>query len=365
MSQDKNNLPAEITVNLPTEPYQVLDQSGNLVVDHAPLDDATVLKGLRAILLGRRFDELCIKLQRRGLMVTFAPGIGQEACTVGTVLAMDSTRDWFVPQYREAAGQLLHGQPLVNAFLWHMGSPIGFVITPGLKMLPPQAGVAGHIGHAVGLAWGLMLQGKTDVVTAHFGDGATSQGDFYEPLNLSGVMKAPAILFCQNNNWAISVPRQSQTASPTLAQKAVAAGIPGIHVDGNDLMAVYQVTKAAVDRARRGDGPTLIEGVTYRLGIHTTADDSSRYEPEELREMWKDKDPVIRLQLYLEQRGCWTEEIGEKMESEISTELDQAWAEAQKFPDATAAESLTHVFAEMTPRLQQQYDELKGESDND
>jgi pyruvate dehydrogenase E1 component alpha subunit len=206
------------------------------------------------------------------------------------------------------------------------------------------------------------LQGKTDVVIAHFGEGATSQGDFYEPMNLAGVVKAPAILFCQNNNWAISTPRNMQSAATTLAQKAVAAGIPGIYVDGNDMLAVYEITRQAIERARSGDGPTLIEGLTYRLGIHTTADDSSRYEPAELREQWRDKDPILRLQRYLERRGRWNADIGQGMEAEIKAQLDAAWDEAQRQPLSTVDESLTHVFAQMTPRLREQYETLKGES---
>lgn len=351
-----------IVAELPAAPFQILDQAGNLRGEQSPLTDEETLAGLRAILLGRRFDELCINLQRRGLMITFAPGIGQEACSVGSVMALDRRRDWFAPQYREAAGQFWHGLSLVQGFLWHMGSPLGFHIPAGSGMLPFQAGVAGQISHAVGLGWGFKLQGKPNVVVVHFGEGATSQGDFYEPLNLAGVMQAPAIFFCQNNNWAISTPREIQTAAPTIAQKAAAAGIPGIQVDGNDLMAVYEVTRQAVERARNGQGPTLIEGVTYRLGIHTTADDSARYEPPELREQWRDKDPVLRLQRYLERRGRWNAGIGQAMEAEIKAELEAAWAEAQTYPPSRVEESLTHMFAEMTPRLQAQYEELKGEA---
>ena len=354
--------PYTFTMDTPPEPFRLLDQAGNLLVDTSPLSDEETLRGLRAILLGRRFDELCINLQRRGLMVTFAPGIGQEACTVGSVMALDSRRDWFVPQYREAAGQLLHGSPLVQNFLWHMGSPLGFHVPEGVRIMPFQAGVAGQISHAVGLAWGAKLQSKTDVAVVHFGEGATSQGDFYEPMNLAGVVKAPVIFFCQNNNWAISTPRQLQTAAQTIAQKAIAAGIPGIQVDGNDLLAVYEVTRQAVERARNGDGPTLIEGVTYRLGIHTTADDSSRYEPAEFKEQWRDRDPVLRLQRYLERRGKWNEAIGQAMEGDIKTQLDVAWEEAQHVPASLVEESLTHMFAEMTPRLRRQYDDLKGSS---
>jgi pyruvate dehydrogenase E1 component alpha subunit len=327
-------------------PYQVLDPEGHLVADEAPLSDDEAIAGLRAMLLGRRFDEHCIKLQRRGLMVTFAPGIGQEACSVGSVMAMDSERDWFVPQYREAAGVLLHGYPLVRGYLWHMGSPLGFDILDGLHKLPFQAAVAGQIPHAVGLGWGLKLQGKDDVVVVHFGDGASSHGDFYEPANFAGVTKAPVVFFCQNNHWAISTPATIQTAAHTKAQKAVAFGFPGVLVDGNDLFAVYEVTRDAVARARQGDGPTLIEGLTYRLGIHTTADAGTRFEPRELRESWEPKDPLIRVRKYLERKGKWSEEVEREMEEEIEAQLEEAWAEAQTVPKPTLEESVEHMFAQ-------------------
>ncbi len=346
----------------PGSMVQMLDAAGNLLVDAPPLSDDELLGGLRAMLLGRRFDELCIQLQRRGLMVTLAPGIGQEACSVGPSMALDRTRDWFVPQYREAAGQFHHGLPLVQGFLWHMGSPLGFYIPEGLCMLPFQAAVAGQVPHAVGLGWGFKLRGLTNVVVVHFGDGATSQGDFHEAANLAGAVRAPVIFVCQNNQWAISTPRRSQTAAETIAQKATAYGFPGVQVDGNDLMAVYEITRRAVARARAGEGPTLIEAVTYRLGIHTTADDASRYEPAELKEQWKDKDPILRLQRYLEARGRWNGATGSAMEREIKAQLDAAWKEAQAIPPARIEESLTHVFATMPPRLQAQQRALRGDA---
>jgi pyruvate dehydrogenase E1 component alpha subunit len=306
------------------------------------------------MVLGRRFDERCVNLQRRGLMVTLAPGIGQEACSVGSVMALDPARDWFVPQYREAAGQLLHGLPLKQAFLWHMGSPLGFYIGNGLRMLPFQAAVAGQIPHAVGLAWGLALQKQRAVVVVHFGEGATSQGDFHEAANLAGVMKAPVVFFCQNNYWAISTASGLQTAAPTFAQKAIAYGFPGIQVDGNDLFAVYAATREAVERARDGGGPTMIEALTYRLGMHTTADDGSRCEPPGMRDQWRPKDPLIRLQRFLQHRAVWTDAAGEQMEHEVGAELDEAWRLAQAEPPPRLEDSLGHVFAEMTPRLRDQ-----------
>ena len=349
---------APVTVHLGS-PAQLLDPAGNLVGGAAPLSDDETLTGLRAILLGRRFDELCILLQRRGLMVTLAPGIGQEACSVGSALALDRTRDWFVPQYREAAGQLYYGLPLAQAFLWHMGSPLGFHIPADVRMLPFQAAVAGQIPHAVGLAWGYKLQGLSNVTVVHFGDGATSQGDFHEAANLAGVTQAPVVFVCQNNQWAISTARGRQTAAPTLAQKAVAYGFPGVQIDGNDLFAVYEATRRAVARARAGEGPTLIEAVTYRLGIHTTADDGSRYEPAELRAEWKDRDPLLRLKRYLERKGRLTAETDAAMEQQVKQELDDAWKIAQSAPPPRIEESLEHVFQEMVPRLQEQRREFE------
>jgi pyruvate dehydrogenase E1 component alpha subunit len=355
LSERVFSIPAE---GLPP-PLQILDPEGNLRGGEPPLSDEQTELALRAMLLGRRFDERCIQLQRRGLMVTLAPGIGQEACSVGSVLALEPGRDWFVPQYREVAGQFLHGLPLVQGFLWHMGSAVGFKISPGMCMLPFQAAVSGQIPHAVGLAWGFQIQNKSSVVVVHFGDGGTSQGDFHEAANLAGVVRAPVIFFCQNNHWGISTPRELQSASATLAQKAIAYGFPGVQVDGNDLFAVYLASRQAVERARRGEGSTLIEGVTYRLGIHTTADDGTRCEPPGLREQWKPKDPLLRLQRYLERRGRWSAEKQAVLEQEVEERLDAAWAEAQAYPHPPASESLKHVFREMTPRLAAQHRELR------
>jgi pyruvate dehydrogenase E1 component alpha subunit len=239
---------------------------------------------------------------------------------------------------------------------------MGFHIPDGLKMLPFQAAIAGQIPHAVGLAWGLKLRNRTDVVVVHFGDGGTSQGDFHEALNLAGVVRAPVLFVCQNNQWAISTPRAKQTASDTIAQKAEAYGFPGVQVDGNDLMAMYEASRQAVARARAGGGPTLIEAVTYRLGIHTTADDASRYEPAELKDEWKDKDPILRVQRYLESRGTWSASIGDAMERDIKEQLDAAWKEAQALPPARPEDSVAHVFATMTPRLRAQQAAMKGDS---
>ena len=337
-----------------------LDQDGELLEDQ-PMNDELALAGYRAMLLGRRFDERCVSLQRQGRMVTLAPGIGQEAATVGAAMALDPKTDWFVPQYREPAGQLWHGYPLKYAFLWHVGHPIAFQVPADLKMLPFQAAIAGQLPQAVGLAWGLRLKRDPGVVLAVFGDGGTSQGDFHEAANLAGVMKAPIIFLCQNNGWAISTTVEQQTASETLAQKAVAYGFPGIQCDGNDLFAVYATVRKAVERARRGEGPTLVEAMTYRLGLHTTADDPSRYEPRERHDMWVDRDPLRRMQLHLVARKVIDRADLERIENEVKEELRVAWDDAQKEPAPDPSYYFGQVYATRSARLNGQLNRFEDD----
>jgi len=327
-----------------------LDQDGELLEDQ-PMSDEMALDGYRVMLRGRRFDERCVSLQRQGRMVTLAPGIGQEAATVGAAMALNQKTDWFVPQYRELAGQLWHGYPLRLAFLWHVGHPIAFQMPAGLNMLPFQAAIAGQLPQAVGLAWGLKMKHDPGVVLAIFGDGGTSQGDFHEAANLAGVMKAPVILLCQNNGWAISTTIQQQTASETLAQKAIAYGFPGVQCDGNDLFAVYATVRDAVRRARDGEGPTLVEALTYRLGLHTTADDPTRYEPREMHDAWVDRDPLRRMQLHLMSRGVVDRPALDRIEEEVKEELRVAWDEAQQEPAPDPRFYFAQVDGEPSERL--------------
>jgi pyruvate dehydrogenase E1 component alpha subunit len=354
-----SNLDGVRSVKMPAM-VRYLDQDGELL-EEQPMSDQLALEGYRAMLLGRRFDERCVSLQRQGRMVTLAPGIGQEAATVGAAMALDPTTDWFVPQYREPAGQLCFGYPLKYAFLWHVGHPIAFQVPEDLKMLPFQAAIAGQLPQAAGLAWGLRLKGDQGVVLAVFGDGGTSQGDFHEALNLAGVMKAPIVFLCQNNGWAISTTVERQTASQTLAQKAVAYGFPGMQCDGNDLFAVYATVREAVARARRGEGPTLVEAVTYRLGLHTTADDPTRYEPREMHDLWVDRDPLRRMELYLVARGVIDHPGLERLEEEVKDQLRVAWDEAQKEPAPDPSYYFGRVYATPSPRLSGQLRRYEGE----
>jgi pyruvate dehydrogenase E1 component alpha subunit len=252
------------------------------------------------------------------------------------------------------------GIPLKTFLLYWMGNELGSKVPEGINVMPVSIPVGSHIPHGVGVAWASKLGGDKVVAVIYFGDGATSKGDFHEALNFAGVFKAPAVFFCQNNQFAISVPRSVQTASETIAQKAVAYGIDGIQVDGNDLLGVYAVTKEAVEKARSGGGATLIEGVTYRFGPHTTADDPTKYRKEEEIEPWKPLDPLVRLRLYLKGKGIWNEDVEKRMTDEALKEIDEAVKGAEAVPAPEMEEMFRYVFAQSTPPLTEQMEYLKS-----
>ena len=252
------------------------------------------------------------------------------------------------------------GISLKAVFLYWMGNEEGSRAPEGINVLPVSVPVGTHPLHAVGVGWAGKLKGDKIVTVAYFGDGATSKGDFHEAMNFAGVFKAPTIFFCQNNQFAISVPRKIQTASQTIAQKAIAYGMDGIQVDGNDLFAVFEATKEAVEKARSGGGPALIEGVTYRFGPHTTADDPTKYRKDQEIEPWKPLDPIVRLRLYLKEKGLWSEEVEQRLTEEAQKEIDQVVKDAEAVPVPTVEEIFKYVYAEMTPQLKEQLEYLKS-----
>jgi pyruvate dehydrogenase E1 component alpha subunit len=263
------------------EYLSILDSDGKLDTSLEPEIPAADLKRLyRGMLIGRRLDERMIRLQRQGRIGTFAPIKGQEASQVGAVSTLRPT-DWVVPSFRETAAMLWRGWPLEKPLMPYAGFLEGGQPEPGQNDLPVTIPVATQLPHAVGLAYAAQYRGDDAVVMAFCGDGATSEGDFHEALNFAGVWHVPVVFLVQNNQWAISVPLKKQTHSKTIAQKALAYGLPGLQVDGNDVLAVYSACQEAVARARAGDGPTLVECVTYRLGVHTTADDPTKYRSTE------------------------------------------------------------------------------------
>jgi pyruvate dehydrogenase E1 component alpha subunit len=340
--------------------FQILKPDGTLQPGlRPPIDDKETLALYQKMVFIRLADQRGLLLQRQGRFGTYAPIWGQEACQIGSAYVLQKG-DWVFPAFREIGATLMMGIPLKDFMLYWMGNEMGSRAPEGINMMPVSIPVGTHIPQAVGTAWAAKLKGDKIVAVAYFGDGATSKGDFHEAMNLAGVFKTPTIFFCQNNQFAISVPRSRQTASKTIAQKAIAYGFDGIQVDGNDLFAVIAATKEAVNKARAGGGPTLIEGVTFRFGPHTTADDPTKYRTEKEIAPWKPLDPLVRLKFYLKGKGLWTEEVEQRMTEEAQKEIDQAVKDAEAVPAPAPDEIFMSVFAEMTPQLKEQLEYLKS-----
>src|SRR5881409_1776360 len=336
------------------EYLSILDSDANLDAALEPEIAPDVLKQMyRAMLLGRRLDERMVRLQRQGRIGTFAPIKGQEASQIGSVAVLRPT-DWMVPSFRETAAMIWRGWPIEKLLLFFAGHLEGGQPAPDQRDLPITIPVSTQLPHAVGLAYAAQYRDDDVVVMAYFGDGATSEGDFHEALNFAGVWHVPVVFVCQNNQWAISVPLKKQTNSKTIAQKALGYGLPGIQVDGNDVLAVYAASREAVERARAGEGPTLIECVTYRLGVHTTADDPTKYRTDEEVKAWEQKDPLTRFRAYLEKKNLLEPGLEEQIDEEIARGVERF--EAMPPPDPLTV--FDHVYAEMPPHLRAQRDDL-------
>lgn len=338
------------------EHLSILDSDCQLDKELEPQLDEVILSRLYLyMLLARRFDEFEVKLQRQGRIGTFAPSRGQEAAQLGAVAALRDD-DWVVPSFREMPAALWRGAKMEQLLLYNSGYNEGGDPGEGARTLPMSIPVGSQIPHAVGLAYAGRFKGSDEVALTFFGDGATSEGDFHEALNFAGVFNTPTIFLCQNNQWAISIPREHQSHAKTLAQKAIAYGIPGIQVDGNDLLAVYVATSEAVQRARRGDGPTLIECFTYRMAPHTTADDPHRYRNAEEEEAWNKCDPLRRFRHYLETKGLLDDEAVAEMETAIKEDIGLAWDKTEAWINSLTDVSVIfdHQYAEMHSYLAKQ-----------
>jgi pyruvate dehydrogenase E1 component alpha subunit len=343
-----------IEPQFPIERLSILDSDGKLDARLEPQLAPDDLKRLyRAMVLGRRLDERMIKLQRQGRIGTFAPIKGQEASQIGSIFTL-GPKDWMVPSFRETAAMIWRGWPIETILAFYAGRLEGGQPGPGQHDLPVTIPVATQLPHAVGLAYAIQYRGDDAVVMAYFGDGATSEGDFHEAANFAGVWHGPVVFVCQNNQWAISVPLKKQTNSRTIAQKALAYGFPGIQVDGNDVLAVYAASREAVDRARAGGGPTLIECVTYRLGMHTTADDPTKYRADEEVKAWEQKDPLTRFRVYLERKKLLDASVDEQVDEEIARAVERFEA----MPPADPLAMFDHAYAELPPGVAAQRAEV-------
>ncbi len=316
-------------------------------------DVGTMSARYAAMVEARLYDRKASALQRQGRLATYASYEGQEACQVGSVAPLREG-DWLVASYRDAAAMRFFGYPWKLLLLSRMGDERGGSPPEGVNVLPPSITVGGHMIHAVGLSWAEKIKGNTKVALTLFGDGATSEGDFHEAANFAGVYRTPTVFLCQNNGWAISMPRSRQTASETIAQKAHAYGFPGVVVDGNDVVAVEQVVADAVERARSGEGPTLIEALTYRVRGHTTTDDHRRYRLAEEVSAWVERDPLTRVRTWLTQQGAWDEKIQADIEAEASRRIERAVAEAEATPPLSASDIFDAMFAQPTSSLRGQ-----------
>jgi pyruvate dehydrogenase E1 component alpha subunit len=349
-------MPKTLIETFSVEWLQILDENGNCDAELRPsLDNEQIKKLYEWMVLARTFDEKAFKLQREGRLGTYASILGQEAAQIGSAYALRPT-DWMFPAFREPGASFVRGLPMRMIFQYWAGDERGSQIPAGLNDFPITIPVATQIPIAVGVALAAKAKGDSIAVMAYLGDGATSKGDFHEGLNFAGVFSAPVVFVCPNNQWAISVPRRRQSASKTLAQKAIAYGFPGIQVDGNDVFAVYRATNEALERARVGNGPTLIECLTYRLGDHTTADHASRYRSRDEVEQWKRKDPIERLRKYMERDGMWNIAYDQIMRSEAKAKVETAVQEEESVPPADPLDMFRFIYQDLPVHLKEQMD---------
>ena len=337
---------------------QILDESGKIDEKLMPkLSNDDIKAMYEFMILIRKFDEKCISLQRQGRMGTYAAVLGQEASQVGSAYAL-SKEDWMFPSFRESGSLIVRNTPMYQIMMYWAGDERGQKFSQNVNNFPISIPVGTQIPHAVGAAFASKYLKHKVVSLVYFGDGGSSKGDFHEALNFAGVLKLPCVFICQNNQWAISLPRKQQTASETIAQKAISYGFQGIQVDGNDIFAVYKATKEALDKARSGKGPTLIECVTYRMSDHTTADDASRYRDLKELEAWKKKDPVDRLRKYMESKKLWTQDYEDRILSKSTNQVEEAVKEMESQPAPSFEDFFRNTFADIPPILKEQLDYL-------
>jgi 2-oxoisovalerate dehydrogenase E1 component alpha subunit len=327
------------------------------------------LKALyRGMLLTRLFDQRGMNLQRQGRIGFFVPSTGQEASQIGAGWAMGE-RDWIFPSYRTHSIALLKGVPLKTLYdqLWGNATDLvkgrqmpNHFSLKDIRWVSISSPIGTQISQAAGAARAVQVRGEKDTaVWAWFGDGGTSSNDFHAGLNFAGVWKSPVIFVCENNHWAISVPQDRQTASLTFADKAVAYGMHGVRVDGNDVLAVYEAAREARERALRGEGPTLVETVTFRMGPHSSSDDPKRYQAPELYEEWQRKDPLERYRRWLEERKLWTQGWEDGLKEEIQAAIAKAVEEAEATPLPEVETIFSDVYAELPRLLEEQRDGLR------
>jgi pyruvate dehydrogenase E1 component alpha subunit len=336
---------------------QLLNQSATKV-----LDKASLLRMYEQMLKVRLLDQRMLTLQRQGRIGFYGTATGEEAAVIGSAFAL-RPEDWIFPALRQGGAALMRGYPLVEYISQCMGNsrdqtkarqmPAHYCYRPA-NFVSWSSCIGTQIPHAVGAAWAMKLQRHESIAIAYMGDGATSEGDFHVAMNFAGVFKVPVVFFCQNNQWSISVNIKQQTASESIAVKAEAYGFGGVQVDGNDALAVYSATREAAERARSGEGPTLIEAITYRMGAHSSSDDPKLYREESEVEEWRRKDPITRMLRYMQQHGYWSADEQEALEERLNKEILEAVTEAEKIGPPAVETMFEDVFAKIPSHLEEQ-----------
>ncbi|MGE4572392.1 MAG: pyruvate dehydrogenase (acetyl-transferring) E1 component subunit alpha [Candidatus Izemoplasmatales bacterium] len=334
---------------------QILDQDGKIVNDKLvpKIKKDTLMKMYHTMVLGRIADEKALQFQRQGRMLTYAPNHGQEAAQLGSIAAMDDD-DWLVLAFREMNAMLYKGVTLEQSFLYWLGNEWGSRFNDDVKVLPINVPIGSQISHAAGLAYAAKLKGTKEVAIAYIGDGGTSHGEFHEGMSFASAYDLPMIVIIQNNQYAISTPREKTIKSKTLAQKAIAYGIPGIQVDGNDPLAMYLATETARERALKGEGPTLIEAVTYRMGPHTTSDNPKLYREDSEVEEWEKKDPLKRFKKYLIDKKYWTDKKDEDLHETSKKEVLDTFKKVENSGEVDLEDIFKYTYESLTPELEKQ-----------
>lgn len=341
------------------ERYSVIDENGVIISDAILPPDELLIQIYREMVLIRTADDKAFSLQRQGRIGTYPQLKGSEGIQVGSAHGMKEG-DWLVPSYREHGLMHLRGVPLGNIYLYWAGNEMGSHLPDDTRVLPVSIPVGSQTLHAVGIGMSANIRNEKLAVLACFGDGAVSEGECHEAFNFAGVFKTPVVFLCSNNQFAISVRNNRQTASNSIAQKAIAYGFDGVIVDGMDAVAVYQVVTEAMDKARSGGGPTLIEAVTYRISDHTTADDASIYRDVTEVEAWKSKEPVLRLKKFLESRGLWSSSDEDKLLEDVLHKIDEGVSYFESKTAQTPGEIFGATYATLPENLKWQLVDLKG-----
>ncbi|AIQ64294.1 pyruvate dehydrogenase [Paenibacillus stellifer] len=337
------------------EALSVLSPAGEVInKDKMPaLTDDQLKEIAYRMIFTRTWDDRAVNLGRQGRLGFYAPTSGQEATMVGSEFALEK-EDFVCPGYRDIPQLVWHGLPLHQAFLYSRGHQHGGEIPEDVNVLPPQIIIGAQIVHATGIAMGFKLKNEKKVAITYTGDGGSSEGDFYEGMNFAGRFKLPVIFFVQNNGYAITTPFAKQTAAKSIAHKAVAAGITGVKVDGMDIFAVIQAVREAAERARNGEGPTLIEAVTYRFRPHSLSDDASKYRTKEEEGEWNEKDPIARVVKYLGSKGLWSDEDTQRVKDEAKAKVNEEIKIAEKTEKMTVPGLLDSMFEKTPKHLEEQ-----------